>query len=130
MNVTKKAAILIIAAASAASLAACSGQNAAEVASENLSTAAANFEIARKITTVNNITGDYFQEITGRCNIEAEPAQLEITCQSPQGEVKNFVGLNAVTTYFVDQLDPQKVSVDQYRVVINPSTIIPDIDIK
>lgn len=119
-----------IAVAAAATLTACSGQNTADVASENISTAAANFEIARKITTVNNITGDFFQVIEGRCNIEAEPAQLEITCQTPMGTVKNFVGLNAVTTYYVDQLDPAQVSVDQYRVVINPSTIIPDVDVK
>jgi hypothetical protein len=130
MKLVKNIAIASIAVASVAGLAACGSQNTADVASENISTAAANFEIARKITTVNNITGDYFQVIEGRCNIEAEPAQLEITCNSPQGTVKNFVGLNAVTTYYVDQLDPAVVSVDQYRVVINPSTLIPDVDVK
>ena len=130
MKIVKNIAIASVAVASVAGLAACGSQNTADVASENISTAAANFEIARKITTVNNITGDYFQVIEGRCNIEAEPAQLEITCDTPLGQVKNFVGLNAVTTYYVDQLDPVTVSKDQYRVVINPSTLIPDVDVK
>jgi hypothetical protein len=130
VNIKRSIAATLAAGTVLGTVVACSDQNAAEVASANLSTAAANFEIARKITTVNNITGDYFQVIEGRCNIEAEPAQLEVTCQSPKGEVKNFVGLNAVTTYYVDQLDPAQVSVDQYRVVINPSTLIPDVDVK
>ncbi|OZC80216.1 hypothetical protein CH274_13355 [Rhodococcus sp. 06-418-5] len=124
----KRIAIATVAAAIV--LAGCGSQNTADVASENISTAAANFEIAREITTINNVTGDFLQVITGRCNIEAEPAQLEVTCQSPMGIVKNFVGLNAVTTYKVDQLDPATVSVDQYRVVVNPSTLIPDVDVK
>lgn len=127
---SKKIAIATAAAAATIGLAGCGSQNTADVASENISTAAANFEIAREITTINNITGDFLQVITGRCNIEAEPAQLEVTCQSPMGIVKNFVGLNAVTTYKVDQLDPATVSVDQYRVVVNPSTLIPDVDVK
>lgn len=125
----KKIAAASVVAFSAVALTACS-QNAADIASENISTAADNFEIARKITTVNNVTGDYFQEIVGRCNISATAEQLEVTCKAPDGIKKNFVGLNAVTTYFVDQLDAALVSEDQYRVVINPSTLIPDVDVK
>ena len=121
----------LAAVASIGTLAACDGQDEATVVSENLSTAANNFEVARKILFINNFTGDYIQTIEGFCNIVAEPSQLEVTCKDPEGGyLKHFLGLNSTTTYSVEQLNSNNVSKDHYKVVVNPSTFIPDVDIK
>jgi hypothetical protein len=53
----------------------------ADVASENLSKAADNFEIVRRIVFYNGITGVYMLVIEGRCSIKDEGNQLEVTCK-------------------------------------------------
>ena len=122
------AGVVVIGTASA-----CVSQNEADVVSHNISVAADNFEIPRKVIFINNMTGDFIQTIEGYCNIVTEPSQLEVTCKDPQGGfgyLKHFLGINATTTYSVEQLNPAQVSKDHYKVVINPSTLIPDVDIK
>lgn len=111
--------------------AACSSN--ADVVSDNISKAADNFEVARRIVFINNMTGDYLLSIEGRCNITADgdgTGQLEVTCRTPQGDKKHFLGLNHTTTYFVEQVSPISVSQDHYKVYFKPSVIIPDIDAK
>ena len=48
----------------------------AEVASKNVSNAADNFEVGRRIVVFNGITDKYLMEIVGVCSINAEPKQL------------------------------------------------------
>lgn len=114
----------------AAGLAGCSSN--ADVVSENISKAADNFEIARRIVFVNGITDNYLLSIEGRCNISVDQGerQLEVTCRTPQGDKKHFLGLSDNVTYFVEQMNPVTVSQDHYKVYFKPSTIIPDIDAK
>ena len=54
----------------------------ADVASRNLSRAAENFEIDRRIVFYNGVTGGYMLTIEGRCAIEDQKTQLEVTCQT------------------------------------------------
>jgi hypothetical protein len=72
-----KTTLAILAAACA--LAACSD---ADVASSNLSKAADNFEINRRVVFYNGITGDYMLSIEGLCSKGNNDAarQLSITC--------------------------------------------------
>ncbi len=124
-------ALATAAAASAAVvLAGCSSPS--DVVSQNISKEAENFGIARKITYVNGITDKYVFAIEGRCNIQPDvgEAQLEVTCRTPQGDLKHFLGLSDNMTYFVEQVDPAVVSQDQYKVYWNPSVLVPDIDAK
>lgn len=101
----------------------------ADVVSENLSKAADQFEIARRIVFINNVTGKYELEIQGLCNIVTEDAQLEVTCKASGGEYKkHFLGLNETTTYVVEQTESVGVSSDHYRVIFKPEVIIPDVD--
>lgn len=111
-------------------LAACSKSD-AEVASENLSKAADQFEVDRRIVFFNGITDEYLMSIEGRCSIQPDPgeAQLEVTCMLGPGEFKkHFFGLSDNTAYFVEQLEPKDVSTDHYRVIFKPETIVPDFD--
>jgi hypothetical protein len=104
----------------------------ATVASRNLSKAADQFEIARRIVFYNGITGDYMLTVEGRCsiNVDGVDHQLELTCKTENGEyLKHFLGLSDNVTYFAEQLQSAKVSASRYRVVFKPLTIIPDIDV-
>ena len=106
------------------------GDRAANVASRNLSKAADQFEINRRVVFMNGITDNYMLEIIGRCSIKDQGNQLEVTCAtSPTGFKKHFLGLSDNVTYFVEQLDDVPVSIYRYRVLFRPSTIIPNIDL-
>lgn len=111
-------------------LAAC---NDASVASHNLSKAADNFEINRRIVFYNGITGEYMLTIEGLCSRDNDSTstKLAIVCKvGPSEYKKHFLGLSDNVTYFIEQLEPAKASVYHYRVIFKPSVIVPDIDIK
>lgn len=109
-----------------------SGCNDAQVASQNLSKAADNFEIGRRIVFLNGITDKYLLEITGLCSLGAGTSaqSITVTCKTDKGYVKHILGLSDNVTYFVEQLKDAKVSVDMYRVTFKPSLMIPDIDLR
>lgn len=103
----------------------------AEIASQNLSRAADNFEIMRRVVFVNGITDTYLLSIEGYCSILDEGRQLEVTCETePDRFVKHFLGLSDNVTYFAEQVDAADVSVHHYRVTFKPQAILPDIDFR
>ena len=105
----------------------------ADVASENLSTAADHFEINRRIVFYNGITDSYMLTVEGFCSIEADgvDGQLEVTCKVGDDEYKkHFLGLSDNVTYFVEQVEAAEVDVYHYRVEFKPEVIIPDINIR
>lgn len=117
--------------ATSAILAGCSSN--ADVVSENISKAADNFEVARRIVFIDTVTNEYMLSIEGRCNIAVDGdggGQLEVTCRTSDGDKKHFLGLNMTATYFVEQMSPITVSQDHYKVYFKPSVIIPDVDAK
>jgi hypothetical protein len=112
-------------------LAACS--NDSDVASKNLSKAADNFEIERRIVFYNGITGDYILEIDGLCALGNydDASRLSVTCKTGKHEYKkHYLGLSDNVTYFAEQLKSADVSTSRYRVVFKPSTVVPDIDVR
>lgn len=121
---------IMIAAALIATLAGC--DNDARVASRNLSQAADNFEISRRIVFYNGITGGYMLSIEGRCSFDAGTAgKLDVTCKTGPAEYKKHsLGLSDNVTYFSEQLVGADVSVYHYRVIFKPQTILPDVDFK
>ena len=105
----------------------------ADVASYNLSKAADQFQINRRIVFYNGITGDYMLSIEGLCSLgNDDPTnQLSVTCLTgPNAYKKHFLGLSDNVTYFVEQVDGAQVDKYHYKVIFKPSTIIPDIDLK
>lgn len=105
----------------------------ADVASTNLSTAADNFQITRRIVFYNGITGDYILEIQGLCSLgNNDPAgELSVTCKtSADTYKKHFLGLSDNVTYFAEQIDPAPADVYHYRVIFKPAAILPDLELK
>jgi hypothetical protein len=120
---------VFLAMAAALALAGC---NDAQVASSNLSRAADNFEINRRVVFYNGITADYMLSIEGLCSLDAgEHRKVSITCKTgPSAFKKHYLGLSDNVTYFIEQLEPAGVSAYHYKVVFKPSVIVPDIVIK
>lgn len=103
----------------------------ADVASDNLSKAADNFEILRRVVFFNGITDTYLLSIEGRCSIADEGHQLEVTCKVGDDTFKkHFLGLSDNVSYFVEQVEEASVSSYHYRVTFKPQTIAPDIDLR
>lgn len=100
----------------------------AKVASTNLSKAADNFEVPRRVVMFNGITDEYLLTIEGMCSIVDEGSQLEVTCKTDEGVKKHFLGLSDNVSYFVEQTEAVGVSTARYRVTFKPSTVIPDVD--
>lgn len=110
-------------------LAAC--EDDATIASYNLSKAADNFEIMRRVVFINGITGEYILTLTGLCSIEDQGNQLEVTCKDgKQDYKKHFLGLSDNVTYLVQQMEAADVSVYHTRITFKPQSIIPDIDFR
>lgn len=125
-----KLPILVLAAMGfAAALAACSSD--ADVASRNISKAADQFEISRRIVFYNGITDKYVLTIEGLCSLGNYdgPREVTVTCKTGAGSYKKHkLGLSDNVTYFSEQLDAADVSVFHYRVIFKPASIVPDVD--
>lgn len=107
--------------------------NDADVASRNLSKAADQFEINRRIVFYNGITGEYILTIEGKCSLGNYDSarRLSVTCKTGDKEYKkHFLGLSDNVTFFAEQLEPAKVSPYHYRVVFKPSVVIPDVEVR
>lgn len=128
----KKIGIILLAGAMALG-AACTDTK-ADIASKNLSKAAEQFEIDRRIVFFNGITDKYLLTVEGRCSVEtfesALGGSLEVTCKvGPKAYKKHFLGLSDNVSYFVEQTESADVSEYHYRVIFRPEAIIPDIEI-
>lgn len=109
-------------------LAAC--ENDAAVASRNLSQAADNFEIARRIVFYNGISGEYILTIEGFCSLDVGNP-LRVTCKTgPKEFKKHYLGISDNVTWFAEQLEAANASTQRYRVIFKPSVIIPDIEVR
>lgn len=103
----------------------------AKVVSANISKAADQFEIYRRVVFYNGITNEYILVVEGYCSIQVDTAQnqLELTVKTNKGDfIKHYLGLSDNVTYFAEQIEPSKVSKSRYRVIFKPSVIVPDVD--
>lgn len=105
----------------------------ANVASQNLSRAADQFEINRRVVFYNGITGDYILSVEGLCSLgnQDKDGRLSVTCKTgPSSYKKHFLGLSDNVTFFAEQINDAKVGVYHYRVIFKPSVIIPDVELR
>lgn len=105
----------------------------ADMASHNISKAADQFQINRRIVFYDAIQGAYLLSIEGRCSIRKDRAdeQLEVTCKTSETQFKkHFLGISDNVTYFAEQLKDAEINLYHYKVIFRPSAIIPDVDIK
>lgn len=133
MKNTKRVAALIGGASLLTAVFGITGCSDARVVSSNLSKAADNFEIARRIVFYNGITGEYMLSIEGLCSIgsASETKAVAVTCKTgPSDYKKHFLGISDNVTYFAEQVEAAKASPYQYRVVFKPLAIVPDVEIR
>jgi hypothetical protein len=105
----------------------------ADTVSHNLSKAADQFEVNRRVVFYNGITDSYMLEIQGLCSLGNNDKAREVTvvCKTGPGTYKkHFLGLSDNVTYFAEQLEPVDASAYHYRVIFKPQTILPDIDFR
>lgn len=128
--------IFTIPAVLAAAVAFAGCESDADKASENLSRAAEQFEVQRKIVGINGITGQPAFEVEGRCSIEAGdnsmvPGALEVTCKHGPNDVKkHFIGLADNVFYVATQLEGLPASEYHTRIIIKPQNIVPNFDLE
>jgi hypothetical protein len=122
--------LITVALASLAALVSCTD---ADIASRNLSKAADQFEVNRRVVFYNGITGGYILSVEGLCSIgnQDKAREVTITCKTgPSDYKKHFLGLSDNVTFFAEQLEPVKARAYHYRVIFKPQAILPDIDFK
>lgn len=105
-------------------------QSDAKTASDNLSKAADQFEVQRKIVGINTRSGDYLFYVEGRCSIERS-GDLIVTCkQGPNDFRKHYIGNATDVAWIATQMDPVDVSVYHTRIVLKPEGLIPALDLQ
>ena len=103
----------------------------AHIASRNVSKAADNFEVDRRIVFYNGINGEYMLSIEGKCSIEPKTNYVSVICKTGISEYKkHFLGLSDNVTYVAEQLETIDASAYRYRVTFKPESIIPNIDLR
>ena len=107
-------------------LASCS---AADNVNHNLSMAADNFEVLRKITVYNARTDMIVLEMEGFMSLSNNStSELVVTCKTgPREYKKNYVYLNEYVIYAVE--DITGTNTDPYHYNVKFYTALPDIDI-
>ena len=101
----------------------------AENVNYNLSQAADNFEVVRKITVYNARTDMIIMEMEGLMSLSNNGShELVVTCRTGQNEYKkNYVYLNEYVIYVVE--DITGTVTDPYHYKIHFYTALPDVDI-
>ena len=101
----------------------------ADNVNHNLSQAADNFEVVRKITVYNARTDMIVMEMEGLMSISNNDAsELVVTCRTGKNEYKkNYVYLNEYVIYVVE--DITGTVTDPYHYKIHFYTALPDVDI-
>ena len=101
----------------------------AENVNYNLSQAADNFEVVRKITVYNARTDMIIMEMEGLMSLSNNSSrELVVTCRTGQNEYKkNYVYLNEYVIYVVE--DITGTVTDPYHYKIHFYTALPDVDI-
>ena len=94
----------------------------AEVAALNISKAANQFEIFRRVVFYNGITDTYILVIEGYCAVDIdEDGDFCVQVKTENGQfLEHYLGLSDNVTYFAEQLDVAKVSDRRYRVIFKP----------
>lgn len=107
--------------------------NDADVASRNISQAADNFEINRRVVFYNGFTDTYILTVEGLCSFGngSTARSVYVICKTgPNSFKKHNLVLSDNVTLFSEQLEPAKASVYFYRVTFKPSVLLPAVDVR
>lgn len=109
--------------------AACASE--ADRANDNLSKAAENFEVPRRIVGINGITDNVLFSVEGFCSYEVPSnGTFEAICKNPDGTIeRTTLYLSDNVTFVSTQLGGVEVDLFKPRVIFRPEAIIPDFDL-
>lgn len=126
MKLKKFIALILVAVCLCTCLAGCSE---ADNVNHNLSQAADNFQVTRKITVYNARTDMIILEMEGNMSLSNNTTnELVVTCMTgPSQYKKNYVYLNEYVIYVVE--DITDTVTDPYHYKVHFYTALPDIDI-
>ena len=103
----------------------------ATVARHNMTKAAVNFELMRRIVFYNVRLGQNVVTVEGKCSIEYVSGRTEYICKVGDGKyIRNFLSDSNDIVAIVEQMDSVPVNVYHFRRTFKPQTIIPDIDFR
>lgn len=105
--------------------------SAADQANQNLSQAADNFEVPRRIVGINGITDKVLFSVEGFCSITVDQKKLDVLCKvDPSGSVeRTTLGLSDNVTYVSTQMGGVKVNLFRPRIIFRPETIVPNFEL-
>lgn len=103
----------------------------ATVARRNMTKAADNFELMRRIVFYNVRLGQNVVTVEGKCSIEYGSGRTEYICKVGDDKyIRNFLSDSNDIVAIVEQMDSVPVNVYHFRRTFKPQTIIPDIDFR
>ena len=127
-HMLKRIIAAVVAVSALVGLSACT--SAADRANENLSKAAENFEVPRRITGINGITDNVLFTVEGFCSYEVDGGTYEVICKQPDGQIeRTALAKSDNVTILVTQMGGTNVDLFRSRVIFRPETVIPDFDL-
>lgn len=106
--------------------------SAADRANDNLTKAAENFEVPRRITGINGITDNVLFTVEGFCSYEIVEGAYEVICLLDRrtGEVeRTTLARSDNVTMLVTQTGGTEVDLFRPRVIFRPENVIPNFDL-
>ena len=131
MNKAASKTLITVGGIALLALTGCTSQ--ADVASNNLSRDADSFKIARQIVFHNDITNTYIAEIEGLCSLGNADSSSEttVTCKIGHDQyVKEIFRMGDNTSVSSIQTTPSKTDPFHYKIIFNPETVIPNIELQ
>lgn len=124
----KKLALVLVLVPLMFSFAACTSQ--ADRANENLTKAAENFEVPRRIVGINGITDNVLFSVEGFCSYESDGGTFEAICKLPDGSIeRTTMHLSDNVTFVSTQMGGEHVDLFRPRVIFRPENVIPNFDL-
>lgn len=117
----------------ATTLSACN-ESAADTANRNLSKAAENFEVPRRIVGINAITDKVLWSVEGYCSYETTASTIDVICATQGTDRKSHVSRTTMgradnVTFVSTQLEGVSVDFFRPRIIFRPETIVPNFDL-
>jgi len=108
--------------------------SAADRANENLSEAAENFEVPRRIVGINAITDNVLFTVEGYCSYETDSNTIDVICATQSADRKSNVmrttlGKSDNVTFVVTQLESVEVDFFRPRIIFRPENVVPNFDL-
>jgi len=99
----------------------------ADKVSRNLSLEADNFNVARKLTVINQRTDTILFQMTGNFSIQKEDdGDLAVIGENEDGTYyKHFIYLSSEISYIVEDLGKTGVNKHKYSINFNPKMLVP-----